>query len=436
MERAEKENAQIILLGDKKQLAAISAGRLGQDLDEHGLVRTVQLDESLRQRTEYAKAIDAAMKQGDVRQALDIMQSAGKLIEIPDRDERAAAMASAFVTADTTARESTGGRKGALAMALTNAEREAVIRNVREIQKEQGLIAKVDHTFTTRAPVALDAVTRKLAASYSPGMIAIPAKQIGELGAGKEARVAAVDTVKNTITLTSQDGKSETIDARKYSKGMMIYEERKTQLSEGEKILWLKTDNTVQGKHNNIKNGLSGIIEKIEGNQLAVRTELGHTVSIQGEGAYITNAQAITGHKSQGATEHTGLLSISSADKLATQSMLYVLTTRQTHDLVAFVDDKEKLIESLKSEVKTSSLEEQRELLQNLTEQLKASDVKEDQIARHEKASGVDLEIRDEKADSRQRQVVIENNFVFNAEYKSSCDEQKFQAENSAHIDM
>jgi len=52
--------------------------------------------------------------------------------------------------------------------------------------------------------------------------------------------------------------------------------------------------------------------------------------------------------------------------------MLYVLTTRQTHDLMAFVDDKEKLIENLQSEAKTSSLEEQKELLKDLTEQLQA----------------------------------------------------------------
>ena len=71
VDRAQAENAQVILLGDKKQLAAIGAGRLGQDLDENGLIKTVQMDESLRQRTEYAKAIDAAMKVKDVRLALD-----------------------------------------------------------------------------------------------------------------------------------------------------------------------------------------------------------------------------------------------------------------------------------------------------------------------------------------------------------------------------
>jgi hypothetical protein len=152
----------------------------------------------------------------------------------------------------------------------------------------------------------------------------------------------------------------------------MIYEERQTQLAEGEKIAWLKTDNSAQGKHNKIKNGLTGTIERIDGDQLTVKTELGHTVQIQGQDAYITNAQAITGHKAQGATEHTGLLSISADDKLATQNMLYVLTTRQTHDLVAFVDDKEALIENLRSETKASSLEEQKVLLKDLTAQLQA----------------------------------------------------------------
>lgn len=210
--------------------------------------------------------------------------------------------------------------------------------------------------------------------------VAIPAKAIGEIGAGAEARITAVDTVKNTLTLEA-DGKTEVIDARKQSKGLMIYEERKTQLSEGEKITWLKTDNSAQGKHNKIKNGLTGTIERINGDQLTVKTQLGHTVQIQAQDAYITNAQAITGHKAQGATEHTGLLSISADDRLATQNMLYVLTTRQTDDLVAFVDDKEALINNLRQEVKGSSLEEQRELLQGLTEQLKMAVAKESAAA-------------------------------------------------------
>ena len=405
VERAESENAQVILLGDKKQLAAISAGKLGQDLDEKGLVRTVQLDESLRQKTEYAQAIDKAMKVGDVRSAIEIMEKAGKLIEIEDRDERAKAMAKAFVTADSTAKEATNGRKGALAMTLTNSEREAVIHNVREIQKESGTIAQHDYSFTTRAPVALDSVTRKLAASYQVGMIAIPSRQIGLLETGKENRITAVDTIRNTITLTGIDGKSELVDARKNSKGLMVYEERQTKLSEGEKIVWLKTDNTAQGKHNRIKNGLSGTIEKIDGENVTIKTELGHSVEIKGEGAYITNAQAITGHKAQGATEHTGVLSISSGDRLATQNMLYVLTTRQTHDLIAFVDDKEKLIENLRNETKTSSLEEQRELLQNLTQQLKATVDKEMKSVYKIK----DLDIYDVRSTVRQQQAEVDN---------------------------
>ncbi|MGE0920173.1 MobF family relaxase [Trichlorobacter lovleyi] len=380
VERAEQENAQVILLGDKKQLAAISAGRLGQDLDENGLVKTVHMDESLRQKTEYAQAVDAAMKRGDVRTALEVMEKAGKIHYIADRQERAEAMAKAFVEKDQVAREATNGKKGALSMTLTNVERETVIREVRHIQKAVGIIGQEDHTFITRAPVAVDTVTRKLAASYAVGQISIPSKEIGEIKSGSEARITAVDTVKNTLTLEF-DGKSETIDARKQTKGLMIYEERQTHLSEGEKIAWLKTDNSAQGKHNKIKNGLTGTIDKIEGDTLTVKTQLGHTVQIQGQDAYITNAQAITGHKAQGATEHTGLMSISADDRLATQNMLYVLTTRQTHDLVAFVDDKEKLIENLRSETKASSLEEQRDLLKELTQQLRSTVDREQELS-------------------------------------------------------
>ena len=280
-------------------------------------------------------------------------------------------MAREYVKAESEAREATGGKRGALAMTLTNVERQAVIQEIRTLQKESGTISQADHVFTTRAPTQLDAVTRKLAASYRVGMIAIPSIKTGDLEAGKEARITAVDTVKNSITLTGQDGKTATIDARKQSKGLMIYEERQTDLSEGEKIVWLKSDNTAQGKHNKIKNGLSGTIENINGNQITVRTELGHSVQINGEGSYITNAQAITGHKAQGATEHTAIASISSDDRLASKNMLYVILTRETDDAVLFVDNKEKLIEAAQQqEAKTSTLEENGKLLSELKEMI------------------------------------------------------------------
>jgi hypothetical protein len=324
-------------------------------------------------------------------------------------------MAKAFVGADQVAREATNGKKGALAMTLTNAEREAVIREVRHIQKAEGIIGQEDHTFTTRAPVAVDAVTRKLAASYAIGQIAIPSKEIGEIKSGSEARITAVDKVKNTLTLES-DGKTEIVDARKQSKGLMIYEERQTHLSEGEKIVWLKTDNSAQGKHNKIKNGLTGTVEQIDGGTLTIKTQLGYTVQIQGQDAYITNAQAITGHKAQGATEHTGLMSISADDRLATQNMLYVLTTRQTHDLVAFVDDKEKLIENLRSETKLSSLEEQRELLKELTQQLRATAEREQALSKQyanaaDSLSGIVDGMGQNRAADRQRVMESEQQF-------------------------
>lgn len=413
VDRAQQENAQVILLGDKKQLAAIAAGRLGQDLDEQGLVKTVHMDESLRQKTEYAQAIDAAMKKGDARKALEVMEKAGKLHVVGDREARAKAMASAFVEAEQAAREASNGRKGALAMTLTNAERVAVITEIRSLQKANGAIAQEDHSFTTRAPVAVDAVTRKLAASYKSGMIAITSQQIGDFQPGQETLITTVDTIKNTITLTGTNGKNEVIDVRKQAKGLMIYEERQTLLSEGEKITWLKTDNTATGKHNRIKNGLSGTIEKIKGNQLTIKTELGHTVKMSGDGAHITNAQAITGHKAQGATEHTGLLSISANDRLATQNMLYVLTTRQTHDLVAFVDDKEKLIESLKNEIKPSSLEEQKELLQSLTEKLKAVAERENSVEAYRDLEG-SLDPQPQRSNERQRQSEIDSDSAIN----------------------
>jgi len=217
----------------------------------------------------------------------------------------------------------------------------------------------------------------------------------------------------------------------------MIYEERKTQLAEGEKITWLKSDNTEQGKFNRIKNGLSGTIEKVEGNTLTIRTELGHTVQIQGENSYITNGQVSTGHKAQGATEHTGVLSISSGDRLATENMLYVLTTRQTHDLVAFVDDKEKLIEALRPEMKASSLEEQKELLKTLTDQLRTTIEKDGAyVARLNQTDNFEVTMGgSELASDRQQRLEADNQATDSAPKQQDQHQEKAQ-EHSAGMEM
>ena len=93
--------------------------------------------------------------------------------------------------------------------------------------------------------------------------------------------------------------------------------------------------------------------------------------------------------------------------------MLYVLTTRQTHDLVAFVDDKEKLIESLKNEIKPSSLEEQKELLQSLTEKLKAVAERENTVEAYRDLEG-SLDPQPQRSNELQRRNEIENNSAVN----------------------
>lgn len=90
---------------------------------------------------------------------------------------------------------------------------------------------------------------------------------------------------------------------------------------------------------------------------------------------------------------------------------MYVLTTRQTHDLVAFVDDKEKLIETLRPEMKASSLEEQKDLLKALTEQLRATVEKESAyVERLKRTDDIEASMGgNELASDRQRRLEADN---------------------------
>lgn len=97
MDRAEAENAQIVLVGDSKQIASISAGRLFQDLQEHGLVITAIMDEIRRQKLDYTIDVATALKKHDVKTALEILNNKGNIHESGERGDRITLAAQKYV---------------------------------------------------------------------------------------------------------------------------------------------------------------------------------------------------------------------------------------------------------------------------------------------------------------------------------------------------
>lgn len=354
LEKAEQANAQIILVGDTKQIAAISAGKMMAELQRLGLVNTAAMDEVLRQKTGWTKEIAQALKKHDLETAFGLLGREGKITELTDRQERLAATAEKYV-------QSVAEGHRPLAMTITNADRRDLLETIRERQKEAGQIGKDDVKVTTREPVNLQGIDKRLAVNYEAGNLVIFNTAVGPFKEGAEARITANDPCGNSITVSDSDGKTGEVSLRQYGANLSVLREQEMSFAAGERGIFLKNDNTAQGKFLGIKNGVIFTIEEIKQDGTAtLKLENGNVVTRNLDGEHVTNGQAITVDKAQGMSEHTGILMASSdvPGLLLNENKNYVGMSRMTHDMELVTDNRELLMEAIKGEqVKASTTE-------------------------------------------------------------------------------
>ena len=362
MDRAIEQNAQIVLVGDGKQIAAISAGKLFLDLQKHGLVESSWMEEVLRQKTGYTKEVASHLKKHDVAAAFNTLEQQGNIHEVENRNERVAFAASRYMAAG----------NDALIMTITNRDRLDLIQTIRALEKTEGRIGEADHKFNVRTPVNLMGIDKRLSASYETGNQIFLRADIGTLGRGGEATIIGRDTASNTIMVRGQNGEEHEINLRRHGGELSQFAETPTDFSEGEKVIWTKNDNSPYGKENNLKNGVTGIIEHIgDDGMVMIRTEHDKIVQIQMDGSYVTNGQAITVDKAQGVTASHCITMIPSdaPAELLSENKNYVAMTRMTKELELITDNKTDLLEMVSSpQVKESTLDYMAQLITELKE--------------------------------------------------------------------
>src|SRR5207244_2142574 len=85
----------VLLVGDVRQHEAVDAGRPYHQLQEAG-IRTVHLDEIVRQRDPELKAVVEQLSRGDVSSAVERLDRQGRVHEIGPREERLSAIANEY----------------------------------------------------------------------------------------------------------------------------------------------------------------------------------------------------------------------------------------------------------------------------------------------------------------------------------------------------
>ncbi|MBI4828912.1 MAG: AAA family ATPase [Nitrospinae bacterium] len=348
--RAQQTEAKVLLVGDTKQLSAISAGKPFQMLQERGAMETARLETITRQKDAGYREAMKDMAAGRTDSALDKLEAQGRINEIADRKERINTIVNDFTARGEKARDHD------LVVTATNRDRRDINSAVREEFKAQGIVKGGGKVFAVRETENIPETDKRFAYSYSPGQIVYSPKA-GPLGrAGTEGRITEVDRDANTIKVETRGrdgGRNEwEVNLTEHGHKLNVYRETTAEISQGDRLIFLNTNSGIE-----VRNGQHAIVKEVNGDTITVQSSKREfTINTQ-DYNYLGHGYAATTHKSQGMTTERVLYNADTTRE-ANFNAAYVGLTRGKHDARVYTNDKEEFREQIKErQQKTSALD-------------------------------------------------------------------------------
>ena len=348
-----RENDRVLLVGDTRQHEAVEAGRPYQQLQEAG-IETARLDEIIRQKDPALKEVVEQLSRGNVREAIERLETQGRVHEIPDRDQRLKEIA----------REYAAKPEGTLVVSPDNDSRRAINQVVhREMQTRGQVDANEQKYRVLAARQEITGVDRQWAARYEPGNVVRYTRGSTTHGieAGEYARVERANEKENLVTVKRENGERVSYDPRRLH-GVTLYRETERSLAQGDRVQF-----TAPNREQRIANREFGTLEKIDDSgNLQVRLDSGRTVAFNiKENPHIDYGYAVTSHSSQGQTADRVLVHIDTeqaGEKLVNRRLAYVAVSRGRYDAQVYTNDKGQLADQLSRDVShRSAIEPSRE---------------------------------------------------------------------------
>ena len=339
------------IVGDAKQLKAVGAGKIFQDIQQTVGV-DVQLTNVRRQQSELAKNVVKEFSAGNVPWAMNALEQAGQLREYKSRKDLLRAASQSYTQAR---------NQGESVMVITdtNTDRQQINQVIRA-----GLVAKgqveegKEFSIRTNADIRPD--KRQFASSYEEGMAVVFNKETGKLKAGTQGVILATNAKENTLTV--KVNKTEhTVSLKESFDGLSAFKKETRNFAKGDRIVFGKND-----KQLDVANSTIGVIESIDrrgnatvkiGEDRTVNVRLGEGGYAKGGDAptypYVDHAYAVTAHKVQGETMQS-VVYVPDL-KRTDRSAMYVAITRAKNNITVLTNNKEKLKERVKLAKEKSS---------------------------------------------------------------------------------
>ena len=333
--------ARVVLVGDEKQLGAVEAGKPFAQLRAAGM-RTVVMDEILRQRDAELKEAVRASLAGEVRTAF--AKLGGHIAQV-EKKELGQAAAARWL------RLSPEQRPAAGVIAPTRALRDTINETIRDDLVAAGAIAGPARQGEKLVSRQMTRAQMTVASNYAHGDTVIfnrPYKTLGVV-AGDERRVAGVDHRWGRVDLADDRGRTvkwapERLAAAKG--GVEVYRGQAMELRAGDRVRWTRND-----PGSGLVNGAVATVERVERDGVRFRLEDGSAAKLA-DGApqlrHLDRAWAATVHAFQGRTVDR-IIAAMPADnsRLTTQQAFYVAISRARDRAELITDDAWKLADQL-----------------------------------------------------------------------------------------
>ncbi len=329
-------DARVILVGDTAQIGSVEAGAAFRQLQEQSGLKTLVLDEIVRQKNDQLKAAVYHSLKGEISQALDKIE----VHELKTREERVEAIVKNYT------QRSPEERGQTMIIAPGRDDRRQINEAVRAALRERGELGE-ENKILAHERRDLTQEEKKHASSYHPGDVIQAGRDYKSAGLarGDFARVVGVDATSNRLTIQiEKGGEMREIDPSRFSR-LSVHQEREMRVAPGDKIV---TRAGIDG----LKNGTALTVERVEGGAIHTRDGAGkiHVLDATRPLA-VDHGYAQTGHESQGrTTKHVLIHAESHRKNLMSQQNFYVPISRATHSATVFTDSKDKLKTQIQSE--------------------------------------------------------------------------------------
>jgi len=316
-------NDRVLLVGDRRQHEAVEAGRPFAQLQDAGM-KTVKLEEIVRQNDPQLKQVVEQLARGEVREAMQNLDRQGRVHEIQGHDERIAAIAKEYAKSP----------ENTLVVSPDNRSRTEINVRIHAELQRGGLVSIEEHPIRTLVPRQdLTGADRTWAERYEVGDVLRYSRASKETGIGKGeyAQVKSMDAPSNRLTVELQNGTERTYDPRR-QQGVSVFREEMRSFSVGDRIQF-----TAPAHELKVANRELGTIESIgEGGRLRLKMDGGRAVELDPrQHLHLDHGYAMTSHSSQGQTADRVLIHVDTelgAKDLLNSRMAYVSVSRGRYD--------------------------------------------------------------------------------------------------------